>query len=406
MVGIAGAMNKMALYAADALMKPAVVEAVNNILGNTKKLFENAGTALGDFIEGFLKLASIGSDFLPAIGTWLADIARSFKDWVTANPDQIRKFITDGLQTLRDIWDVLVQVGRLFAGLFAGSSDGTTFLHVLATVIGFLADHADVVRGLLYVIATAWVVSKVVGFASAVVGVIGKVKDLALRIRNMPRLPAVGRALGTAAAVAAPVAAAYGITGAVSGKFADDPTAKSNGGGSSPCSRARQGSTPCSTRSGSLGTGDTGPIVKWWNDQMTILDQDIADIPNSPLGQFVTLLSDQWQASWTAITDFFNGIPDWWNGLWESISTVVSTWWLINVQSPIDAGVAWLVGLWNGIPGWWNGVWNSIATAVSNWWLVNVQAPIDNGVRWVVNLWNGIPGWWRGLWSIPRPDRF
>jgi Sec-independent protein translocase protein TatA len=94
LVGIAGAMNKMALYAADALMKPVVVEAVNNILGNTKELFDNAGTALGDFIEGFLKLASIGSDYLPAIGKWLADIARDFKDWVNANPDKIRGFIS------------------------------------------------------------------------------------------------------------------------------------------------------------------------------------------------------------------------------------------------------------------------------------------------------------------------
>jgi hypothetical protein len=164
--GIAASMNSMGRYAANSLMKPDVVEAVNTVLANTFNLFEELKPALGDFLDGFLKLAAIGSDYLPAVGTWLSGIARDFKDWVTANPDKIREFIDGALHTFRDLWDIGVNLKDLFVGLFASSSDGTTFLTILKDTTRFLADNADVIKGVLYALATLWVVSKVAGYAA------------------------------------------------------------------------------------------------------------------------------------------------------------------------------------------------------------------------------------------------
>jgi hypothetical protein len=184
MTGIAGSMNNMARYAAGALMDPAVVAAVNNVLANTKSFLDNATSSLGNFLGGFLKLASIGSDYLPAVGTWLANIARDFNNWVTANPDKIRGFIDGALTTLGQLKDVVFEVGRLFANMFLNSGQGSSFLIILRDVIGFLADHADVVKGVLYALGTAWVVGKVAGFASAISGVVASVVGLGGPLRD------------------------------------------------------------------------------------------------------------------------------------------------------------------------------------------------------------------------------
>lgn len=201
--GIAASMNSMARYAANALMKPDVVAAVNTVLANTFNLFEELIPSLGDFLDGFLKLAAIGSDYLPAVGTWLSNIARDFRDWVTANPDKIREFIDGALTTLRDLWEIGVNIKDLFVNMFSGSTEGQTFLTILKDTTRFLADNAEVVKGVLYAMATIWVVGKVAAFASAVAGVVSSLSGLwPILLRLMPYLKFVGviGAIGAAGA--------------------------------------------------------------------------------------------------------------------------------------------------------------------------------------------------------------
>lgn len=124
--GIASAMNGAAQYAASALMSPEAVKAVNDILGNTKTVIDNARTALGDFVSGFLGLADVGSGFLPEFGKWVADIATGFKDWVTAGAadGSIKTMISDGIQGFKDLFAIVGNVVDIAKGFFSGLTLG------------------------------------------------------------------------------------------------------------------------------------------------------------------------------------------------------------------------------------------------------------------------------------------
>lgn len=146
--GIAGEFNDMEGFTFDALMDPDVVAAVNDVLANTAGFLDNAETSLGDFTAGFLELAGIGSDFLPQMGTWISDIARDFREWVEANPEEITQWIQDALDGFGDLWDIIGNVveivGALFDGLAGGADDGgETFLEMISRMTSDLADFIE-----------------------------------------------------------------------------------------------------------------------------------------------------------------------------------------------------------------------------------------------------------------------
>lgn len=175
--GIAAALNDMATYAADALMDPAVVEAVNTVLANTASMLAGAKTALGDFLAGFIELAAIGSEYLPPVGEWLARIAAQFREWVETDPDGVRQFIDEALQGLADLWAIGENVvGIIMAiadGLASGQGEGQTFLDTIRglteSLLAFV--QSEGVQGLLAFIGT--VVQKMIEFAPVTLGVIG-----------------------------------------------------------------------------------------------------------------------------------------------------------------------------------------------------------------------------------------
>lgn len=158
--GIAGELNDMGDYAFDQLMDPAVVAAVNKVLGNTSKLLDNAETALGDFISGFLQLAGIGSDYLPGIGTWLADIGANFREWVETDPEGVREFIESALEGFEDLGEIIGNVIDFFSALFGGLAEGTAngegFLDLVADMTQSLVDfvESEGVQAVLSVLGT------------------------------------------------------------------------------------------------------------------------------------------------------------------------------------------------------------------------------------------------------------
>jgi hypothetical protein len=173
----AAAMNDMANYAAEALMDPGVVKAVNVVLENTAGLLFGARTALGDFIAGFIELAAIGSEYLPGIGVWLSDIAAQFRSWVETNPDGIREFIDAALQGLADLWaigeNVVGIIAAIAGGLASGGEGGQTFLEAIRglteSILAFV--ESEGVQGMLGFLG--FVVQKMIEFAPVTLGVIG-----------------------------------------------------------------------------------------------------------------------------------------------------------------------------------------------------------------------------------------
>lgn len=118
--GIATQMGQMGKVAAKALMTPQSVGAVNAVLSNTKGMLGNMKASLADAATGFLQLGSIGSDYLPRLGTAIGGVAEKFKSWVSDNPEKIRAMIDGAIAGFKDLFAVIGNVGSILGSIFTG----------------------------------------------------------------------------------------------------------------------------------------------------------------------------------------------------------------------------------------------------------------------------------------------
>jgi phage-related protein len=118
---IASGFNAMGKAVSDALKLPRTAGDIETVLTNTAKLLGKARTAAADFVSGFAGLAAIGSTYLPAIGTAINAVAKSFNDWVTrAGADgTIQRLIDDAVQGFKDLGEIILDVGDIFGAVFS-----------------------------------------------------------------------------------------------------------------------------------------------------------------------------------------------------------------------------------------------------------------------------------------------
>lgn len=94
--------------------------------GDLKKMFkgldgffDNLAEGAEPFIDALNTLGLRGSEYLPQLGTWLADMAKKFDNFIT-NADKagdINRWIEDGIQSLKDMGRTIVGVKDMFVGL-------------------------------------------------------------------------------------------------------------------------------------------------------------------------------------------------------------------------------------------------------------------------------------------------
>lgn len=120
LTGVAAQMNEMAFQSAKALMAPETVSAVNAILGDTAGLFQELGPALGNVVSGLLSMGAVGSQYLPAIGTYIGGISQRFQEWAqsAAGQAQINAWIQQGATVLGNLWKILTSIASIVAGVF------------------------------------------------------------------------------------------------------------------------------------------------------------------------------------------------------------------------------------------------------------------------------------------------
>lgn len=146
--GVAAQFNAMGKYAAGALLDPRTVGAVDTIFLQLATTLNNARTSLGDFVAGFLQLGAIGSEFLPGLGTSIADVGAKFRAWTQDNPDAIREMIQGGIDTARQLGTIFGNVGASIKAVFDGLSLGNAgFLDGLAQTTGAIRGFLESAQG-------------------------------------------------------------------------------------------------------------------------------------------------------------------------------------------------------------------------------------------------------------------
>lgn len=85
------------------------------------------------------------------------------------------------------------------------------------------------------------------------------------------------------------------------------------------------------------------------------------------------------------VKNFLSGFPEWWNGIWSSVSEFFSSTW----KKIVEIFTVTIPDAWNttkeffaGIPEWWNGIWSSLKENFSNIWNTMIENPI---IKTIVN---------------------
>lgn len=160
LTGMAKGAGKMTAGILDSFTEIAQNGQLKTMFQNITTFFDKTGQAAKPFFDGFNQFGIRGSQFLPKFGDWLLTMSKRFDDWATrsANNGDINRWIEEGVQSLKDMWNVGGSVIRMFQGitsaaLAAGGSTLTEFsdnLSHIADVINgepFQSRAADIFRG-------------------------------------------------------------------------------------------------------------------------------------------------------------------------------------------------------------------------------------------------------------------
>lgn len=163
LVGIATEFSNIANRVGAFLTLPQTLRDTALVLGNTRTATRNLGGAVVPLLQAFRDLAAVGSTFLPGLATGAANAARSFAALVARAREsgQLRTFIQDGLNALRDLGIVIMAVIRGVAassapfGLFSGS-------------LGLMARNADTVSRVISIALPIFFAYRAIIFATGV----------------------------------------------------------------------------------------------------------------------------------------------------------------------------------------------------------------------------------------------
>jgi hypothetical protein len=126
---IATTFNTMFSDVSGMLMTPEAQGSIGTITTNISTAFQNAAPAAQSFADALLRITEVGSNFLPGIGTAIANAAQSFSDFIAEaeRTGDLKRWIDEGItavSSLADgIWSLSTAVYDFFA---AGGMEGVT----------------------------------------------------------------------------------------------------------------------------------------------------------------------------------------------------------------------------------------------------------------------------------------
>ncbi len=119
---------------------------VSGILDDTSLSADGLSRAFKPFVSSLLDIASVGTTFLPALSSGLADAAVRFAAFTTRTKDsgQMRDFFQGGIDAVGDLGSAVKGVARIIGGIFkAGGAANTSPLEAFAKLLHDIADTVN-----------------------------------------------------------------------------------------------------------------------------------------------------------------------------------------------------------------------------------------------------------------------
>ena len=131
-IGINGALNTGLRASIQSLSSEKNVLDFRETLQNTTTGFRNAAQGAGPLTDALTKLATVGSSFLPGFGEAIGNASERFNQLIqrSATDGSLRKWMRDGIDSTRELFSILGNLGSVIGTIFSAGDDGSTLARI------------------------------------------------------------------------------------------------------------------------------------------------------------------------------------------------------------------------------------------------------------------------------------
>lgn len=147
---VAGAAGRQLNNLFDLFNQPDNIAVFNRIFATTAKIIDTIGPSIARVADSFIHLADAGLPFLETFSGKIADAGNKFAKFIenAIESGSFDEFVSDAVDTLKELVDLGKALGDLFVAMFANADDeGRDFIQVLTDAVQNLADFFKTAEG-------------------------------------------------------------------------------------------------------------------------------------------------------------------------------------------------------------------------------------------------------------------
>ncbi len=108
---------------------------------------------------------------------------------------------------------------------------------------------------------------------------------------------------------------------------------------------------------------------EWFRDAVNAVWAQVRDFFVSAWEVICSFFTETIPATWKSLVSFFQGIPAWWSGLWQSVGDFFNNVWTGMMENPVLSGIVDMIrSLWENLSAALQGIWQGIQTVASGAW--------------------------------------
>ncbi len=108
---------------------------------------------------------------------------------------------------------------------------------------------------------------------------------------------------------------------------------------------------------------------EWFRDAVNAVWAQVRDFFVSAWEVICSFFTETIPVAWESLVSFFQGIPAWWSGLWQSVGDFFNNVWTGMMENPVLSGIVDMIrSLWENLSAALQGIWQGIQTAASGAW--------------------------------------
>lgn len=438
MATVASAMGAMTAKFATALSGFLDGAVLKSMFDNTAKGIDNASTGASALAEIIQTLGWQGSQWLPRMGQWFADLTNRFNNFLQLAADQgkLEQWAAGGLRVLKELGSVIGSVSSILGSLMKAAENAApgSALTVMTAALKGMADvlaRPEVQNGITNVFKAAHTAMDYVqaGLGSIGAGLgalqglfsnimifggqaLGKILDYIGQIMQTPGMgdgimaflngllagvDALGPAIG-------PIGELIRELGPLAGELARTV--------GEILGQALEFLVPILADVAKTLTPIAPALLAIAvGAKLALLAFNLSTVGLIVLAIVALVMAISWLVqNWDSVVAFAtqvwggflnwckevtDGFVNWWNQVWGGFGNWVGEVWggFVNwIREIWDGFVTWIMGGVNGFVSWWNGLWGGFGSGMSDIWNGIVSA--------ATSAWQGIVDFFSTVWAL------